>query len=291
MSKYGETLFVLGLLLFVFGSVGVAVAQEGEEEEEIGWFNSTELSLVVTDGNSSTETFGFQNTLRREWSRARYTLRLDGVRSNAADDRFALVDPDASGGFRVIEPPTEPDVERYLIENRYEREITERFFWNVGLSWDRNLDAGILNRYQAYVGVGNIWWDRKDLKFNTSYGVSYTDREEESPDPAKDDRFGGFRFNWHYLNKFGANTTYENDWSFNTNFKDTSDYFTEMVNSIAVAINTRVALKVSLQWVYSNEPALEEIDLLDETGDLVGEVSVRKERLDTIFRTALVVNF
>ena len=69
-----------------------------------------------------------------------------------------------------------------------------------------------------------------------------------------------------------------------------------MMNSITVAINARLALRVSLQWLYNSIPGLEEVPLfvLDpETGLKVevGEVEVRKDQLDTIFSTSLVVNF
>lgn len=266
------------------------VTQE-EEEPELGIANSTELSLVMTDGNSNVETFGFKNTFRYHWERARYRLRMEAIRSNTGDDRYAIVDPGSGDGFEVIVPEKQLDVENYLIENRYDREITERFFWNVGLTWDRNIDAGIASRYVGFAGVGNIWWDRDDLKFNTTYGLSYTDREEVDPDPVKDNTFGGFRFNWLYLNKWGKNTTYENDWTFNTNFSDSTDWNSNMINSIAVSMNSRIALKVSLQFLYNNSPALEEIDLFDDMGSEIGTVRARKEKLDTIFSTSLVINF
>ena len=45
---------------------------------------------------------------------------------------------------------------------------------------------------------------------HTSYGVSYTDREEEKPDPEKDRRFAGARFGWDYMERFNAGTTFDN---------------------------------------------------------------------------------
>lgn len=269
---------------------------EVEEGEELGWSNETDLSLVVTDGNSSTETLGFNNHLQRLWSRARYSLRIEAVRSNTADDPFAIVIPETDGGFYVEYPDKTLDVERYFIENRYDRSITERFFWNAGVSWERNKNAGILSRYIGFAGVGNLWWSREDLGFSTTYGLSYTDREDEVPDPLKDDSFVGFRFGWEYMNKWGKVTTYRNNWNFTNSLDDTSDYYSDMVNSISVAINKRLALKVSLQWLYNSVPGLEDVTLyvLDPDTGLkveVGEVQIRKDKLDTIFSTSLVVNF
>jgi len=285
------------LALLVVASSTVARAQvEVEEDEELGWSNSTDLSLVVTDGNSSTETLGLNNHLTRLWSDARYTLRLEAVRSNTADDPFAILIPGTDGDFYVEYPDKELDVERYFIENRYDRNITERFFWNAGVSWERNMNAGILNRYIAFAGVGNLWWTREDLAFSTTYGLSYTDREDETPDPFKDDSFVGFRFGWEYSNRWGKVTTYRNTWNFTDSLEDTSDYYSDMVNSISVAMNEHLALKVSLQWLYNSVPGLEDVTLyaVDPESGLkveVGEVQIRNDKLDTIFSTSLVVNF
>ena len=61
--------------------------------EDIGWSNATELSVVRTHGNAETQTFGFKNTLRRNWTGARARLRVDGIRARASGDRFLVVAP------------------------------------------------------------------------------------------------------------------------------------------------------------------------------------------------------
>ena len=71
-----------------------------------------------------------------------------------------------------------------------ESDITRVFFWITGISWDRNDDAGTLNRYIAHAGVGHTWADSQRRRFATSYGVSYRDRELKEPDPEKDRHFG-----------------------------------------------------------------------------------------------------
>lgn len=284
------------VLLCLVLIAGAAAAQD-EEEEELGWSNVTDLSLVVTEGNSSTETFGFKNRLRRNWTGALYTFRFDAVRSNTADDPFAVIpDPERPEEIEIVTFDKTPDVEKYYVENRYDRTITERLFWNVGLTWDRNKDAGIDSRWVGFAGLGNIWWDREDLRFNTAYGLSYTDRTETDPDPTKEDTFFGFRFNWEYENQWGKVTTFENSWTFNTNFSDSTDWNSDMTSSILVAMNARVALRVSLQWLFQNRPALEDLDVFvrDPNGNLIGlpiTVSEPKEKLDTIFSTSLVIKF
>lgn len=272
----------------------VSLAQDEGEEVELGWFNETDLSLVVTDGNSSTETFGLKNRLRRNWARARYTFRIDAVRSNTADDPIAIIRDLELPEYDIRTFEKTLDVENYFVENRYDRSITERFFWNAGLTWDRNKDAGIVSRWIAFAGVGNIWWDREDLRFNTSYGLSYTDREEEDFDPDKDNTFPGFRLNWEYENQWGKVTTFENDWTYNYNFSNSTDWNSDMTTSIRVDINSLLALRVSLRWLYNNLPALQDLDVFyeDDNGNLIGlpvAVQEPKEKLDTLFSTSLVI--
>ena len=51
--------------------------------------------------------------------------------------------------------------------------------------------------------------------------------------------------------------------------------------------------KVSLQWLYDNEPALTGLPLFateEPVGDPIGEVMVPVDELDTIFRASMVVN-
>ena len=314
-----------GFVMLCSGT-GVSCAQQATEDDEaeLGWFNAAELSIVHTGGNSNTQTFGFRNTLRKVWPTARFRFKLDGLWSKTADDRFLLVDPGitfppagAPSDFTtsLIEPNLKPDVEQYFAEGRFDRDIGERFFWLAGGSWDRNRDAGILNRYIVFAGVGNSWSDHEDLRFSTAYGVSYTDRAETEPDPDKDSRFSGLRLSWNYLNAFGAFTVYENDLTTNMSLKTASDYSLKMTNALGLVMSEHFSLRLSLQWLLENKPALEDADVIARiitldpdgipgSGDeffqtvsdsgaeiTIGTGRVRKDRLDTIFRTALAIDF
>lgn len=260
---------------------------------EKGWFNSTELGLVATDGNSSTRTLGLKHTTRRVWERSRLRLKLDAVQSDTADDPFAVSDPASPGGFRVVRPGRRPDVERYFAELRFDREISKHVFWDAGTSWDRNSDAGIDSRNILFAGVGNRWMDGERVKFDTNYGFSWTERDEIEPDPETDDRFGGVRVSWNFERKIGDSTTYGNDWTGNFNLEDLGDFNSDLVQTLGVAINARVALKVSLQWLHASQPALEQVPLFaDETqGTRIGDVDIRRRKNDWVFRTSLVVQF
>jgi len=298
---------------------------KGKEEPKLGWSNTSDLSLVVTGGNSKSATLGFSDQLRYRWKEARLELKVNVVRANKSDDRFFLVAPGLEfpvGGApsnptaSLIKPEPELDAANYLVGGDYERKISAAWFWNAGASWYRNDDAGILNRYLVFGGVGNTWADNQRRRFVTSYGVSYTDREEEEPDPEKDRRFGGARAGWDYTEHLNPATTFDSDLGANVNFADPSDYSLNTLNALTVSVNSRVSIKVSLQWLFEDEPALEsDLDVvayvelvnpdgIPSTGDeryrtlssgstklVLGSADARKDKLDTVIRTALVIKF
>ena len=292
--------------------------------EDIGWSNATELSVVRTQGNADTQTFGFKNTLRRNWAGARARLRVDGIRARASGDRFLVVAPglrfrpgEQPEGFETSAAVTDgpPDVEQYFVEGRFELNISERFFWSAGTSWDRNDDAGIRNRYVTFSGVGNTWADTEDLSLSTGYGISYTARDETTPDAAKDDRFGGFRLDGDYHHRLAASLELDSDLALNVNLRSASDYSLNVTNALGVAMSRHLSLRVSLQHLYEHQPAFEEAPILarvmlidpdgaagsgDELFETVpdggaviafGNGQIRKAGLDVIFRTALVISF
>lgn len=265
-----------------------ATAPAAAAEREPGWSDVAEFSLVVTSGNSETETLGFKNTLTRNWEDAVFVLKAGGIRSESTTVVAAVGTP---SDFSLIEE-TNRTAESYYLNGRYSKDISPRFYWYTGAGWDRNRFAGIENRYVIEGGVGNIWINEDDLKFNTSYGLTYTDQEDVVIDPTVDDSFIGARFAWDYLNKLGKNATYTNTLVVDGNAEETSDFRADMINSIAVSMSEKMALKVSLQWLYDNEPASATYALEQPRGTSTGETGIRKlDDLDSIFTMSLVVNF
>src|SRR5262245_4224055 len=319
---------VMAVCLISWLGIGIEDAwaqNKADEPPKVGWSNSTDLSLVLTAGNSSAQTWGFSDELRRVWKDARFLFEANVVRSNKSDDRFFMVESGLEfpvGGApsnpatSLVKPEATLDVANYLLRGTYERNITPRFFWNAGASWDRNEDAGILHRYIVHAGVGNKWVDRDRRRFATTYGVSYTDREEEEPDPEKDRRFAGARLGWDYMEQFNPGATFDNKFAVNVNLSDPSDYSIDTTSALTVSVVSHVSLKISLQWLYEHEPALEsDLDVvafvevvnpdgIPGSGDerfrtlpsgqlklVLGSADARKDKLDSILRTALVIKF
>lgn len=305
--------------------IPVGPAPGEEEAPKPKWKNSTELSLVWTEGNSDVRTLGLKDTLEYKPPGRLVRFRIDTLRSDTSDDPFLLVEPGITfvPGETLTDPPTrevrpdaEPDIARYFVEGRYEAKLTwQGMTWNAGASWDRNEDAGILGRTIVFAGLGRVVRDREDLKFRVTYGLSWTDRIEDVEDPEKERRFPGARFTSAFMDKWGATTTYDNDFTFNINLQDGSDYNADLIQGIAVSMSTHLKLKVSLQLTYASEPALEDVDIIIRAqlidpdgipgnGDeffqtvesggsevTVGEGVLRKEHLDSTFRTSLQIDF
>ena len=70
-----------------------------------------------------------------------------------------------------------------------------------------------------------------------------------------------------------------------------------MLNAVQVAINKKLALKVSLRTLYNNLPPTELVDLFDAppppmgAGMMIGQVPFELDELDTFFNASVVVSF
>jgi len=272
----------------------VAGATPAADEERTGWSDVAELSLVSTAGNSESSTFGFKNALIRAGESSNLEIRAGGIRAEADTITRFAVGPDP--GYSLQETTdTAVTAENYYLHGNYKRLISEKLFWYAGGGWERNRFAGIDNRYLVEGGVGNIWRDDDVLKFRTQYSVTMTKQDDVVPRPDADDTWVGARAGWNYLNKFGANTTYENVLVVDANLEDSSRWRGDMINSVSVSMSARLALKVSLQWLYENEPAFTEVERFTTLGPppvSSGEmVPFQLDELDTVLTASLVVNF
>ncbi|HYV84930.1 MAG TPA: DUF481 domain-containing protein [Patescibacteria group bacterium] len=262
------------------------------------WSDTAELGFVATTGNSQTSTFGLKNSLVREHDKSRFEVKLGGIRVTTTDrSLFAVGTPT---DFEGIDGDPKTTAESYYLNGRYDRKITEKFFWFGGAGWDRNEPAGIQNRYTVGAGVGNIWIDVPRRNWRTDYAVTGTREDDVVEPPDFNDTFAGVRVSSKFTQKFGPQDSgaYVNDTAVDENLSDTSDWRVNMTNSVALNMSTRIALKVSLQWLYDNVPAFKSVDLFgaqDAQGNPINpagiKVPVEADNLDTIFTTALVIKY
>ena len=264
----------------------LTLAQDKPAERKLGWFETANFSFVFTNGNTETNTLGFTNNLKRVWERSEFTLDASAVRAESKDQKVFATG--TGSNFNVEDGDRVTTSEIYTINGKYSHKITDRFYWFAAAGWDRNVGAGIKNREVGSLGVGNIWIDRDTMKWKTDYGVSYTHQKNYVDDPDFDDSFAGLRATSDFMAKLGESTTFTDVTVLDDSFNDTQNYRGNMTNALAVAMSNHLALKVALQWLYNNKPALKEIPLIPGPP---ATVFVETEKLDTIFTASLVVTF
>jgi hypothetical protein len=286
--RFRNSVVIAATLVAVLASSPVVLGAE-EDKMKIGWHHDGEFGVAMTSGNSNTASINLGYKLRRFWDKALFTFKFGGVRNSTDDDRFAV---GAVDDFVVKRPTLELDSEILYLNTSYNRTITERFFWNAGVGWDRNTSAGIESRTSIFGGVGNIWFDKEKMLWKTDYGVSYVDQQDEIDDPTTDDSFLALRLASDFVVKFGKSTTYDNDFTFFANMGDFEDFNFRMVNGLGVNMTEILGLKVGLTFLYDNVPSLEEVTLFDpgNLNEPIGTVITPNEELDTIFTVSLVID-
>jgi len=140
------------------------------------WSDSAELGFVATRGNSQTSTFGLKNSLVHEHDKSRFEIKLGGIRVVTTDKNIFAVG--TATDFEGVDGDPKTTAESYYFNGRYDRKITDRFFWFAGAGWDRNEPAGIQNRTTVGAGVGNIWIDVPRRNWRTDYAVTGTKEDD-----------------------------------------------------------------------------------------------------------------
>ena len=255
-----------------------------EEAPELGWSHVAELSLVSTGGNAEAETFGFKDTSVKRMESSAFTLELGGLRAESTS-RLAQGTAD---DFREVSVST-LTAENYYLRGRYDRDLGERMLWYVGAGWDKNTFAGIENRYYALVGIGHRWFDDETSRLRTDYGLTFTSQEDTL---GVEDEFAGVRLAYDYWRQLTGSTDFGSVLIVDGNVDETDDLRADLTNWLGVSMSERLALRVSLQLLYDNLPALGSLPLIDEAGAPTGtEVVAELDELDSILTVALVVNF
>ena len=262
----------------------VTVPVFAEDEKKTGWSSSAEAGVVMTSGNSETETFSFKDETTRSWGKSSFRIKAGAIRAETTTAPVAVGTP---GSF-FRPKATTTSAELYYFEGRFDKKIHDKFFWFAGAGWDKNEPAGIDSRTTAFGGVGNIWRDDDKVKFRTDYALSYTDQEDVVPTASSVDSYAGLRASWAYKHQFTETTEYINDFVVDLGLDDSDNWRANMLNAVAVSINSKLALKFSLATLYNNKPPVEL--LVNPTPGGVN-VEFELDELDTIASAALVINF
>jgi len=277
------------------------LAQETEEAAAEAapaptWTDQADLGFLLTNGNSENVSLSLDNVLQGSWDRSTFNLRVGAYRQESNDiTRFAV--GTGQDDFLADESKVrEVDAYRLYIFSDFKRTISDHFYWQVGANWDKDEDAGIESRLVAYAGVGNVWWESDRSSFTTDYALSYTSRTDEIVDPENDGKFAGGRLAWNFVQQVLDSSAVTNDMTVFLNFDQMKDYRFVNTTALTTSMSSKLSLRLSAEFRYSNLPSLEKVDLydrdpLDPDSSLIGTVNARKEKLDSIFRATVVLNF
>jgi putative salt-induced outer membrane protein YdiY len=271
---------VAGALLLL----GSSSLLSGQDDPPLGWSDVAEVTFVLTAGNASASTLGFKNAAAYYWPNASFQLSLGGIRAESGvTTRTATGTP---GDFSVREETeTETTAESYYVKSRYDRKVSDAAFLFGGAGWDRNTFAGVENRFGFVGGAGRAWLSEDARRFKTDLGLSYTIQKDVVENPDVNDSFMGIRGSYDFFHKLSETTDFASVLVVDENLSETSDLRADWVNSVAVAMSSKLALKTSLQILYDHEPALVGVALGDD------QVFSPLDKVDSVFTVALVVNF
>jgi len=273
--------------------VGVATGTAfAQENTELGWSDTAELTLVFTGGNAEASTFGLRNELLRKWDGANLSVEVGALRGESS--RITRVATGSSPlSFQVSkESVSALTAENYYGRGRYDRNLSAGTFWYAGAGWERNTFAGFEHRYTSGGGVGNTWVDDETSTFRTAYGVSYTVQDDVAQTQGRDDTFAGVQLSYDYRRQVTATTEFTSVLVADENLEDTADFRGDLINAVAVNISSRLALKVSWQVLYDHLPAQIGLPLRLSSSAVTGDtVFTALDSVDQIVTFAVVARF
>jgi hypothetical protein len=274
------------------GLLFAAAATPAQAATVPGWYSSTDLSFVMTQGNSKTMNFGITADLTRQWLRTAWRNNGSFVRNDVAEPSQTAVG--VPGDFSVETGPSVTKSERLFFKSDLERRMTERFFWNVAGNVERDVFAGLDYRAAGAAGVGYLWQkpDNSSL-FRAGIAATYTSQEEVINDPDTEDSFFGARLTLDGEKRFGDRfqNTFTSNLIVDENLQDTEDLRFNWQNALAVSMNQRMALKFGVGLIFDNQPQLVDVPLFNINGVEVGRVPARAEELDIAVTASVVINF
>jgi hypothetical protein len=300
---------LLVALALLSGTSGIAIAQEDRsavnetvlaslkpaddpDEPLSGFYDTADLSLVITGGNSASTTFGLRNLAEYYWETSSLRFDLGGLstESRSRDDRVAVETGD--GGFEVVEAERQKTAENYFANLRYDYALSERWYTFAIGGWTRNRFAGFDDKWQGALGLGWIAVDAEKTKLDLDLAATYT---SETPILGDRNDFGGLRLAYAFEQHLAESTVFLSNLILDQNLKETDDLRADWFNAIEISISELIFLRTSFRILWRNEPLFEALPLYDQSGEPVLDgngdpVSVpsQLDPVDTYFLTSLV---
>lgn len=244
---------MITVIFYIIVLAGFSYADEQKAKEEKRFSNETSLSVVNTSGNTDTLSLAGKNDMKYKFSEKWAASWVLGAIYNESDG--------------------DKQAERYYTNLRADYTITDRWYaYGLG-SWFRDEFAGFDNRFAIGPGVGYKFLTGPKHFLRGEGGLNYA--YEDYTDPQEDDeQFMEGRLFGKYEWAFTEKTKFSQDLTYLQSFKDTSTWRLVSETALTTAITDILALKVSYQVLYNNDPRPSDLD-----------------KTDTVFATSLVISY
>lgn len=234
-----------------------ALASPGSAAVVPGWYSSTDLSAVIAHGNSDTLNVGANVNIRWQGLRTSWTNTISFARNDVRDPQILAI---ISGSSAVVQKGEfVAKSEKLFANSNFERRVTERFFWNLGATGERDKFAGLNSRLTGVAGIGMIWQAAQgDGFFKAGVAGTYTAQDEVVDDPETENQFAGVRFTADGEKRFGNEKqhAFTSNLIVDQNLQQTDDTRATWQNALAASLSQRLALKVAVSTAFDNAPQL-----------------------------------
>lgn len=214
-------------LAFLGFFVGPLVAADAAKKP---WKNSTELSVVSSNGNTKAQSTSGKNTFLYDWTKTTLEVIGGGMGARSKGETIA---------------------ERYFASEKVSYKLSDRNYAFEKFGWDKDRFAGIRNRYDSGVGLGREVLKSAKSLLIAELGGGYIKEERLV---GKDASFAVGRAYSKYTRTLSATANFSQDAEYIHNFENPDDFRTKTETALTAAINTAMSLKVSYVWKHVGQP-------------------------------------
>jgi putative salt-induced outer membrane protein len=194
------------------------------------WSGSLELSFLSTSGNTSTDSLG--GALGLDYKLAPWAVTFKAGYLRASTDNVLTA-------------------EQFTTSLKGSRDLTERVDVFVGAGYLRNQFAGLNALINGEAGAGYKILTGPVQNLRAELGFGYTSKDQVIGGTIG---YGSARFGLGYKWQFSKSAAFTNDFSYLSDFSDSSNWFITDKAAITAALTSIFALKASYALLYSNKP-------------------------------------
>lgn len=241
-------LILFGALSFICTSLSFSEEPVEEREKSLKYYSSTAFSLVLTKGNSESFSYSFDTEQNLHLKQNRFNLKAQLIKARADGEKTS---------------------ELYYSHLKYDREVNKKLYLLGLVRYEQNKLSGNNYRLALSGGGGIVWIEQEQLRFYTELALGWSNENKTSRVDMKKVNGSltdlGKAVSSAFLSSIIANKlTYNISKSAQLmfqetifiNIEDTKDFRLNTYSAISTAINSRLALKTSIQVLFENQPVL-----------------------------------